>query len=119
MIVMILLYFSMPEKLRLEPAAQFIGSRACSQRISGLSRLDFPGSFMLVAVAALLTTALQQASTGISFTSPDVLTLLVLVPLFLLGFLVWQWYISTNKWNLDPVLSWNLITNRVFMLAVG
>ncbi|KAH8702536.1 major facilitator superfamily domain-containing protein [Talaromyces proteolyticus] len=114
-----LLYFAMPDKLRLEPAARLTGAGVHLQRISRLRRLDFPGAFMLVGASALLTTALQQASSGNSFDSPKVLVLLILAPLFLAGFLVWQWHVSTGKWNLEPVFSWGLITNRVFMAAVG
>ncbi|KAH8885981.1 MFS general substrate transporter [Thozetella sp. PMI_491] len=115
----LLLLFAAPNKLPLEPAARALETDGGMRRISRLTRVDFLGTSLLVGAPVLLLTALQQASDGVPFTSPQVLTLLVLSPLFLVVFLVWQWFLSTRSWNIDPLLSWGIITNRVFMAALG
>lgn len=115
---MLLLLVAMPNKLRLEPAARYTGENVRSQRLSRLMRLDFLGVLSLVGTSVLLTTALQQAAEGYLFSAPEVLTLLVLAAVSLVCFLVWQWFITGDSHNLDPVLSWHLITNRVFMAAL-
>ena len=73
---------------------------------------------MIVGASALLTAALQQASQGTSFISPQVLVLLILSPLFILGFVAWQWAIDKYLTKLNPIMSWKLLTNRPFMLAL-
>lgn len=104
----------MPNKLQLEPAVEV--TRA--SRVKHLLRLDFPGVLMFLGATVFLMTALQQAAKGIPYNSPEVLTLLILSPCFLAGFLVWQWLISRVSWKLDPILSWSLLTNRVFMATI-
>ncbi|TGJ79408.1 hypothetical protein E0Z10_g9361 [Xylaria hypoxylon] len=113
-----LLLLGMPRKLQLEPAARFDGPQARSQILSSLKRLDFPEAAMLVAASAFLMTALQLAAEGYSFQSPRVLILLILSPVSLVAFATWQWIIARNAYDLDPVLPWSLLTNRVFMAAV-
>lgn len=115
---MVLLGFAMPNKLRLEPAAALKGPGIYRQKLSLLSKLDFPGAVLLVGASALLTTALQQASQGTSFASPQVLTLLILAPIFLLAFVGWQWRIDRKPSRFNPIFAWKLLTNRVFMLSV-
>ncbi|KAJ3579323.1 hypothetical protein NPX13_g1242 [Xylaria arbuscula] len=113
-----ILLIGMPRKLQLEPASRFEGPQARSQILSRLKRLDFPGAVMLVAASVFLMTALQLAAEGYSFRSPRVLILLILSPVSLVAFATWQWVIARNVYDSDPVLPWNLLTNRVFMAAV-
>lgn len=76
------------------------------------------GAVLLVGASALLLAGIQQASEGVSFGSPKVVVLLVLAPVFLIGFITWQWLISKSSWDLDPIIPWNLITNRVFVATI-
>ncbi|RYO85439.1 hypothetical protein DL764_009175 [Monosporascus ibericus] len=62
----IILLFTMPNKLRLEPAAHLADSGSFLQRLASLRRLDFLGVFILAGASVLLMTALQQAAEGVS-----------------------------------------------------
>ena len=123
----------MPKKLRLEPASKpelSQGPGRHKARLNRLKRLDYPGTILFVGAAVFLLTALQQVATGTKaadgsstseWTSPEVLALLVLAPIFLVAFICWQWCIAKYKWEskLDPILSWDILTNRVFMAALA
>ncbi|RYP47037.1 hypothetical protein DL768_006832 [Monosporascus sp. mg162] len=115
----VILLFTMPNKLRLEPASHLAESGPYLQRLANLRRLDFLGVFILAGASVLLMTALQQAAEGVSFASPKVLTLLILSPVFLLGFLIWQRFLTADSRKTDPLFGWNLITNRVFVAMLG
>lgn len=114
---MLLLIFAMPNKLRLEPAAKIVQT---GHRRGRLARLDYPGVLMFVGATVFLMTALQQAAEGVPYGSPQVVTLLVLAPCFLACFMLWQWFPSRQShYNLDPILSWGLLTNRIFMTTIA
>ncbi|KAK8023701.1 MFS general substrate transporter [Apiospora rasikravindrae] len=112
----VLLFFAMPRKLKLEPAATVAKP---GQRMARMARLDYPGLLMFVGATVFLMTALQQAAQGVSYSSPEVLTLLILTPCFLACFLLWQWLLSRRSYNLDPILSWSLLTNRLFISTIA
>lgn len=113
-----LLLLAMPKTLRLEPAAQTIGPNSWSKRWQLLRKLDYPGAFLIVGTSTLLTTALQQAAHGLAFHNAKVLILLVVAAILLIGFVVWEWLIWHNSWDWNPILSWEILTNRVFMFSV-
>jgi hypothetical protein len=71
----------------------------------------------LVSASVLLTAALQQAAEGTSFSAASVVVLLVLASVLLVAFLFWQWKASQKqrKSVVQPVLSWDLLSNRVFL----
>jgi hypothetical protein len=77
--------------------------------------LDFPGAFLLVGASVLLLTALQMATEQLSFRSAEVLAPLILSPICLAAFLGLQKAIDAGKWELDSVMPWRLLTNRLFV----
>ncbi|RDL39059.1 MFS general substrate transporter [Venustampulla echinocandica] len=110
----LLLMLGMPSKLPREPASHAANVK---RWYHNLQKLDFPGVFALVGASVLLTAALEQAAAGRSFAAHTIIPLLVLAPIFLLVFLFWQWFSTTRPGQsiADPILSWNLLSDRVFL----
>jgi hypothetical protein len=109
----------MPHKLPLEPSYQYAGPGHRTRQLSNLKRVDVLGAAILVGASALLLAGIQQAAEGASFGSPRVVVLLALAPLLLISFITWEWLVTRKvSWNLDPIIPWNLITNRVFIATI-
>ncbi|KAF2177057.1 MFS general substrate transporter, partial [Zopfia rhizophila CBS 207.26] len=64
--------------------------------------------------------ALQQAAKGISFSSAQVLAPLILGPIFLVAFVLWQRFLTSrlSANSINPLLSWNMLSNRVFLAVM-
>jgi hypothetical protein len=111
---MILLMIGMPTRLPGEPS-----SYATTEIpwYSNLKKLDYPGVFALLGASVLLTAPLQLTAEGAFFSSPAIVTLLVLSSVFAVGFLIWQYFASQRSKNIvaEPILSWDLLGNRVFL----
>lgn len=104
----------MPTRLPQEPSSNAINAKPWYRN---LKRLDYPGTFALVGASVLLTAALQQAAKGTPFEAPSVVTLLVLAPIFIVAFIFWEWFSSTGNRSIiaEPILSWELLSDRVFL----
>ena len=107
-VALVILVFVFPKQLSREPVA----NRAAESFSQRLKRFDILGGILLLAVTVPLTTALQQAAQGIKFSSVLVWPLLLVACLALLGFLSWQWYITTKRQFPEPVLPWRFLQNR-------
>lgn len=105
--IVILLVF--PKKLSREP----IANRANESITRRLRRVDVLGATMLLGVTVPLVTALPQASQSYTFSSAFVWPLLVVSALFLVGFLAWQWYVTTKRSVPEPVLPWRFLAHRI------
>jgi len=112
------MFFAMPNKLRLEPAAQYDKPESGSQRLKDLAKMDYVGALLFVGASVLLLVALQQAAEGIAFTSPRVLVTLILAPISSICFVSWQHYIANHHRHLQSILPWELITGRVFLAVL-
>ncbi|KAF2469066.1 MFS multidrug transporter-like protein [Lindgomyces ingoldianus] len=118
----IILLFAMPNRLVLEPAAApplRDSAGTTLKRYHSLFRLDFLGVFTLLGASVFITAALQQAAKGESWESAQVLAPLILAPIFLLAFLLWQWRVTSQDKGINPILSWNLLTNRIFLSVMA
>ena len=104
--LVVLLVF--PKRLSREPTA----NRSTESITQRLKRVDVMGATMLLGVTVPLVTALQQASQNISFSSALIWPLLLVASLFLVGFLIWQWYITTKRSFPEPVLPWRFLAHR-------
>lgn len=104
------LLWTFPRHLAHEPAGK-------SHPVSfhSLTRVDFLGCALLLAACLLLTTGLQQAAIGYSFTSAYVLPLLVCSGPCVVAFLAWQWFVTTKTLRiaLEPVFPWRFCQSRV------
>lgn len=100
-----------PAMLWAEPAAKKSVIGSVGQNL--IKRLDILGTFLLLGTCLLLTTGLQQAAIGYSFTSAFVLPLLVCSGPFCLAFFVWQWFITTKRELPEPVFPWRFCQSRV------
>lgn len=116
-VTIVLLWVAMPPILPLEPAFQYAKDNAALNLpwYHGLSRIDYFGAFSLLGSAVTLTAALQQAAEGAPFDSPEVLGPLIVAPLLAIAFVVWQWFISNRDSFADPILHWDLLSNRLFL----
>ncbi|PVH95529.1 MFS general substrate transporter [Periconia macrospinosa] len=118
---MILLFLAMPNKLPLEPAAAPLPqdpSGNTRPRYHNLSQLDIAGVFMILGASVLITASLQQVAEGAPWQSGQVLAPLILSPIFLLAFIGWQWRLTVQDKKIIPLLSWRLLTNRVFLFVL-
>lgn len=111
----ILLFITMPRRLALEPSGRTTQPGKRLDLLRSLRSLDFPGVLLLLGAPMLLMAALQQAAIGVPWHSPQVLALLILSPFFLAGFVAWERLLTVKPWGMEPLFSWNLITNRVFI----
>ncbi|KAF2825549.1 MFS general substrate transporter [Ophiobolus disseminans] len=105
--VIVLLVFS-PKQLSRESLANR-PEEPISER---MKRFDILGGTMLLGITVPLTTALQQASEGLSFGSTFVWPLLLVTAFFLVGFLTWQWYTTTRRTIPEPVFPWRFLIHR-------
>jgi len=104
----IIVFLVFPNRLSREPAA----NRAEESMTQRLKRFDVLGATMLLGITVPLTTALQQASAGFSFSSTFVWPLLLITGLFLIGFLTWQWYATTKRTVPEPMFPWRFMVHR-------
>ena len=78
-----------------------------------LKRVDILGAVLLLGISVLVVTALQQGADGKSFRAPSVLALILMSGIFIVAFLLWQWFVTTKRQNPQPILPWRIITNRI------
>jgi NhaP-type Na+/H+ or K+/H+ antiporter len=109
-----LLMLAMPTRLPREPSS-LAAERTPWYR--NLRKLDYPGVFALIGASVLLTAALQQAAKGVPFSAPSVVALLALALVFLVAFILWQWLATKRsaKVTAQPILSWDLLSDRIFL----
>lgn len=108
------LFVALPPRLWNEPAAGISngGDRGAGYW-SSLRRVDILGSLLMLGSCLFVSTGLQQAAVGYSWTSAVVLPLLVLAAPFTIGFFVWQWYVTTRRTFPEPVFPWRFCQSRI------
>jgi MFS family permease len=102
--------WTLPAKLPIEPAAKY--STGFSK--ASLRRIDVFGSTLLLGACILISTGLQQAGLGYSWTSAFVLPLLLIFPVFLVAFFAWEWFITRRNVP-EPVFPWRFFQSRICM----
>ncbi|KAF2730605.1 major facilitator superfamily transporter [Polyplosphaeria fusca] len=80
--------------------------------LSKLNRVDFLGAFLMLSSAILSVTALEQGGTGYSWTSAVVLAPLIVAIVLGSACLCWSWYLNRRTMSQEPMLPWNLLTDR-------
>ncbi|KAI0436485.1 putative efflux pump antibiotic resistance protein [Xylaria telfairii] len=80
-----------------------------------LKKIDFLGAFLLLAANIFLVTALMEASTQFTWSSPVIIVFLVLSGLLWIAFVVWEWVITADTWSLEPVFPFRFFQNRRWM----
>lgn len=104
---LVILIFTMPAKLAKEPSAQHsMTSIEGTFSLRSLRRVDILGSLLLLGACLLLATGLQQAAQGIAFSAISVFVLFIFSGLFWIGFVVWQWFVTTKRTVPEPVFPW-------------
>ncbi|CAO2654475.1 Nn.00g112080.m01.CDS01 [Neocucurbitaria sp. VM-36] len=111
-IALLLLGLLFPYPMFNEPAAK-LSTQYNSIFRNILTRLDMVGTILLLASCLLLTTGLQQAALGYSFSSAYVLPLLVCSGPFCAAFFTWQWFITTRRSLPEPIFPWRFCQSRV------
>ncbi|KAL9621738.1 MAG: hypothetical protein Q9160_003856 [Pyrenula sp. 1 TL-2023] len=112
-----ILLVAMPARLGHEPAAVIsrdIPGRNISS-LQTLKRIDLGGAVLLLGTTILLSTALQQAAEGYSFTSATVLPLLIISAALCVVFLVWQRHVTLKTTSPEPIFPWRFVKNRLMM----
>ncbi|GAW24967.1 hypothetical protein ANO14919_145640 [Xylariales sp. No.14919] len=112
-IALLVLGWLFPRPLWNEPAAKQIGNLSVGSRI--FKNLDILGAVLLLGACLLLSTGLQQASIGYAFNSAFVLPLLAVSAVFAVAFVVWEWHITTQREQPQPVFPWRFFQSRIRM----
>ena len=83
-----------------------------------LRKIDVLGASLLLAASVFLISALQEAADGVAWRKPLVIVLLVLSFPPFVGFLFWEWFVTSDKRRQEPVFPWRFITSRVRMSLI-
>ena len=78
-------------------------------------RIDFPGFFLFLSACLLLVCALQEAGTDYSWSSPLIISFLIISGVLWAAFLGWQRVIEYQDTIREAVFPWRFMTNRVLM----
>ncbi|KAI9644355.1 hypothetical protein NHQ30_007712 [Ciborinia camelliae] len=89
-----------------------------SIHVGKLKDIDFLGVTLVFATSAFIVSALQEAGTTYAWSSAPIIVLLVLTCVSVFGFLVWEYHVDKRMETRQPVLTWRLLKNRVFMGAL-
>ncbi|ORX93616.1 major facilitator superfamily domain-containing protein [Clohesyomyces aquaticus] len=104
------LFIMFPAKLWNEPSAS---DESSSFSIGALRRIDVLGGLVLLGACLLVSTGLQQAALGYSWSSSFVLPLLILTAPLVLAFFAWEWFITTRRKFPEPVFPWRFCRSRI------
>jgi len=90
-----------------------------------LGRLDYVGAILLLAASLLLVTALQQTALDFAWSSPAIITMLVLSGLSWIAFFAWEWHVtaraddsnttitmSESENQVEPIFPWRFLRSR-------
>lgn len=113
MLSLALLVLFLPRRLPNEPSAGTSTSHWSGFSVRLLEKVDILGALLLLGACLLLATGLQQVAEGASFTAAEVLPLLIISGVMWIGFVIWEWFITTKRTIPEPVLPWRFFQNRV------
>ncbi|KAI0509536.1 putative efflux pump antibiotic resistance protein [Xylaria bambusicola] len=77
-----------------------------------MSRLDFPGSGLLLLATTSFTASFQEAGSQFSWDSAYVITLLVASVILWLSLLLWERHVTIGTKPREPVLPWRFVRSR-------
>jgi hypothetical protein len=80
---------------------------------TSLRKVDVLGSITLLGASVLLSTGLQQAEVGFSWTSAVVLSLILCSIPLVAVFLVWEWHVTVHREYPEPVFPWRFFQSRI------
>lgn len=96
-----------------DPGNRVKEKRALSNAI--ISRIDYPGFFLLLSACAFLVVALEESGTRYAWSDPIPISFLVLSGLLWIAFFAWSFIVSGEGRSQEPVFSWTFLQNRVFL----
>ena len=80
-----------------------------------IQRIDFLGAFLLIGANLTLVTALLEASTSYSWSSPVIIALLVVSAILWMIFVAWEWFATKDTTRMEPVFPFRFFHNRYWM----
>ena len=80
-----------------------------------IQRIDFLGAFLLIGANLTLVTALLEASTSYSWSSPVIIALLVVSAVLWIIFVAWEWFATKDTTRMEPVFPFRFFHNRYWM----
>jgi predicted membrane channel-forming protein YqfA (hemolysin III family) len=83
--------------------------------LKSFRRVDFLGTFLLLAASILFVAAVQQGGIEYSWKSSVILSLLIVSLILGPCFFLWERWQDTRKTEQEPVFPWRLTTNRFAM----
>ena len=89
------------------------------RRWEEMHRLDIVGAVLAFGISAFLVSAFETAGTTFPWSSAPVIVLLVLGAFSLVGFVGWERFVHVRLPRQQPLLSWRLIGDRIFMGAAA
>lgn len=80
-----------------------------------MQRVDFLGTFLFIGANLTLVTAMLEASTTYSWSSPLIIVLLVVSAILWIAFVLWEWFITGKRSKQEPVFPFRFFHNRYWM----
>ena len=80
-----------------------------------LTRIDYVGTFLLFGFSVFLVAALEEAGTHYAWSSATIIVLLVFAGVFFICFVAYAYVLDKGTRTQEPVFTWRLLTNRVFV----
>ncbi|KAI1139297.1 putative multidrug resistance protein fnx1 [Hypoxylon sp. FL0543] len=80
-----------------------------------LSRIDIPGTILILFATLALTSAFEEADKRFPWRSAYVIVLLILSGLFWILLGVWERHVTSSNGVREPILPWRFIKNRQMM----
>ena len=80
-----------------------------------MQRVDFLGAFLLIGANLTLVTALLEASTTFSWSSPTIISLLAVSGVLWIAFIAWEWFATKEHVKQEPVFPFRFFHNRYWM----
>ena len=77
-----------------------------------MQRVDFLGTFLLIGANLTLVTALLEASTTFSWSSPLIIALLAVSGVLWIAFVAWEWFATKARSRQEPVFPFRVFHNR-------
>ena len=109
-IVIVLLFLAMPAGFpyRTEKSEKM----AKSFNVASIKKIDFVGTFLVLAGSILFVSAIEEGGTEYSWSSATVLSLLCVSLVLWIAFFIWQKMAGTRFSEHEPILPWHLLANR-------
>ncbi len=112
-IAIALLGLLLPSSFPYQDKSSTIKPRIFSKQ--SLQRVDFLGTFLLIGANLTLVTALLEASTTFSWSSPLIISLLAVSSVLWIAFVAWEWFATKERSRQEPVFPFRFFHNRYWM----